>query len=170
MQLKNSVTFLLDKKSVKPVFELKVNDKSITCLHDSGASISAWVANRHLFEDVFSNAKELRETCQLHGFGGEGGLGLPAFEIPIFKLGPVTFTRMVVIADYDRKFNCDLVLGANLFKYAKVVIDRLNFNDLNRPPNITYQFDRSIYNIKTYKSEGIITQSAILNQEMCKKL
>lgn len=80
--------------------------------------------------------------------------------------GSATFTNLVIAADYNRKFSCDLVSGSNLFKYARVIVDRFNSANLNHPPFIIYQFDKNIYNIKTYHKDGIITKSNILNQSI----
>lgn len=161
-----NVKFQLRKESIKPFFRLKIGTANITCLYDSGAEISTWVADTDLFKDTFPNARELNEVFQISGFGGIGSMTLPAFEIPIFRLGSATFTNLVIAADYNRKFSCDLVLGSNLFKYARIIVDRFNSADLNHPSFIIYQFDKNIYNIKTCHKDGIITKSNILNQSI----
>lgn len=161
-----SAKFQLRKESIKPFFRLEVGNANITCLYDSGSVVSTWVADTVLFKKAFPNAIELNEVFQISGFGGMGSKTLPAFEIPIFRLGPVTFTKLVIAADYNRKFSCDLVLGSNLFKYARVIVDRFNSEDLNHPPFIMYQFDKKVYNMKTYRKNGIIAKSNILNQKV----
>ena len=166
MNTNNVIQFQLKSGEVRTVFELNINGVPITCLYDSGAAISTWVADKQLFRDVFPNATELNTPCSLGGFGSKVSQQVPAFKVPKFRLGTVTFLNMVILTDYDRKFSCDLVLGDNLFKYAKVTIDRLNFGNLNHPSTITYQFGKNVYDIKTYQNNGVITKSIILNQKL----
>lgn len=161
----NSIKFKLSKVSIKPFFELKIENRSVKCLYDSGADTPVWVADAPLFSDVFPNAIKLNEVFHISGFGGKECTELPAFEIPVFRFGPVTFARMVIATDYNRKFGCDLVLGSSLFRHARVLVDRFNQDDLNHPPSVTYQFDRKFYKVMTFKENGIIKRSVILSQE-----
>ena len=148
--------FLLSKNKIKPTVTI---DNQLLCMIDTGAEFPVWCHEETLLKEQYPEAAACGATW-ISGFGGKGS-PVKVFQIPDFKFGSFTYTRLLVAVCPEIYLGVDFVFAITMFTKMNITLKYAQ-----QPGMIEFESDRDTFGFgaKTNAS-GLITEVFCLSQE-----
>lgn len=93
--MQKTIVLKLDRNLSKPVFDIDINDNTLSCMFDTGSGLSVWCSGLNYFKLCFPNCKRIDYKMLVYGFG-DSAIESDVYVIPEFCIKDLRFKQFYV--------------------------------------------------------------------------